>query len=413
MHPHRWAVILLALVVVAPAAEARSARVKVRVVPITSSADQAVHVRITGLHAVSSAEVRLRVSDARGKVWHSSASFRADAHGSVDLDRSAALAGSYRGRWGMGLLASLTTPTRSAFYPFEWRGARAQTFRIDVRVRGRLLASRRFRRAMPGAVDEQPISIADAGFRGSYHTRRGQAPRLPGILLLGGSEGGLPGSAIPTMFAARGYPTLGLAYFRAPGLPQTLARIPLEYFERALTWLRAQPQVDPSRIVVIGVSRGSEAAQLLGVYYPSLVSGVVASVPSNAALCGFPDCSQPAWMLNGAPLPYTQQFNNPYPTDNPDAVIPDERIHGPLFAVCGGSDLVWVSCPYASAIMDRLSAHGHPYRDVSYAYPRAGHFVGGFLPYSPIAPRALYLNPADEQAREAVWPNLLSFLARL
>jgi dienelactone hydrolase len=194
---------------------------------------------------------------------------------------------------------------------------------------------------------------------------------------------------------------------------ETLARIPLEYFERALTWLRAQPQVDPSRIVVIGVSRGSEAAQLLGVYYPSLVNGVVASVPSNVALCGFPDCSQPAWTLNGAPLPYTQQFDNPYPTDNPDAVIPDERIHGPLFAVCGGSDLVWFSCPYASAIMDRLSAHGHPYRDVLYAYPRAGHFVGGLLPYSPVAPRALYLNPADERAREAVWPKLLSFLARL
>jgi hypothetical protein len=35
------------------------------------------------------------------------------------------------------------------------------------------------------------------------------------------------------------------------------------------------------------------------------------------------------------------------------------------------------------------------------------------LPYSPIAPRALYLYPADEQAREDVWPKLLSFLARL
>jgi dienelactone hydrolase len=409
MYPYRWAALFAALVIAAPAAEAK---VGVSVVPRTSAADQPFHVRITGLHPRSSAEVRLRVRDARGKVWRSSATFRADARGVVDADRAAARSGSYRGRWGMGLFASLTTPTRASFYRFETAGA--EPFRVEVRVRGRPVASQTFRRVMPGAVVGQSVSIADAGFYGVYDVRQEPASPSPAILLLGGSEGGLP--ILPgrvSMLAARGYPTLGVAYFRAPGLPQTLARIPLEYFERALTWLRAQPQVDPSRIVVIGVSRGSEAAQLLGVYYPSLVSGVVASVPSNVALCGFPDCSQPAWMFQGSPVPYTQQFSDPYPTDNPAAIIPDERIHGPVFTVCGGRDLVWLSCQYARAIADRLSAFGHPYRDISYAYPRAGHSVGGFVPYSPVAPRALYLRPDDERAREAVWPRLLSFLARL
>ena len=411
MYPHRWAAIGVVLLASVPAAAAQSTRTVVTVVPKDSFADQRVHIRVAGLHARSSAEIRLRVRDAGGRAWHSSARFRADTRGVIDLDRAVAHSGGYRGRWGMGLVASLTTPTRGAFSAFRTGGS--QTFRLEVRVRGLRVGSTTFRRSMPGAVIERPVSIDEAGFLGVYNSRRSSGPPKPGILLLGGSEGGLPIGPLSTMLAARGYSTLGVAYFGSPGLPQTLARIPLEYFERAMTWLRAQPQVDPSRIVVIGVSRGSEAAQLLGVYYPSLVSGVVASVPSNTALCAFPDCSQPAWMLNGAPLPYTQQFDNPYPTDNPDAVIPDERIHGPLFAVCGGSDLVWFSCPYARAIMDRLSAYGHPYRDVSYTYPRAGHFVGGLLPYSPVAPRALYLNPADERAREAVWPKLLSFLARL
>jgi dienelactone hydrolase len=214
------------------------------------------------------------------------------------------------------------------------------------------------------------------------------------------------------MLAARGYPTLSLAYFRAPGLPQTLENIPLEYFERALLWLRAQPQVDPDRMVVLGVSFGSEAAQLLGVHYPNLVSAVVASVPSSVATCGIP-CSGPAWTFEGRPVPYTREFNNPYPADNPDAVIPDEQIHGPVFLVCGGLDSAWVSCFYTRAIMSRLAAHGHPYRDVSHAYPRAGHFVGNLLPYSPVAPRRLYFNQVDEQARAKVWPHLLSFLAQL
>jgi dienelactone hydrolase len=352
------------------------------------------------------------VRDAGGKLWHASTTFRADSRGAVDLDRAATRSGSYAGRWGMGLIASLTTKTPSA-HRFRWQAADAQTFRIDVRVRGRRVASSTFRRAMPGAVVEKPVSIADSGFYGSYYTRADIAERAPAILLLGGSEGGLPSGPLVTTLAARGFPTLSLAYFGAPGLPPTLANIPLEYFEKALTWLRDQPEVDPSRVVVIGVSRGSEAAQLLGVHYPSLVSAVVASVPSSVALCGYPDCSVPAWTLGGQPVPYTQEFDNPHPSDNPDAVIPDERIRGPLLLVCGGRDLVWFSCPYARAIMSRLASFNHQYRDVLYAYGRAGHFVGGLLPYAPIAPRAFYLYPADEQAREAVWPHLLSFLARL
>src|ERR1039458_4212970 len=67
------------------------------------------------------------------------------------------------------------------------------------------------------------------------------------------------------------YPALGVAYSAEPGLPQTLSRIPLEYFAGALRWLARQPGVDPARIAVLGVSRGSEAAQLPGVYYPNLV----------------------------------------------------------------------------------------------------------------------------------------------
>jgi hypothetical protein len=180
-----------------------------------------------------------------------------------------------------------------------------------------------------------------------------------------------------------------------------------------LQWLRAQPQVDPNRIVVLGVSYGSQAAQLLGVHYPSLVSAVVASVPSNVATCGLPSCSGPAWTFESQPVPYTRVFNDPYPSDNPGAVIPDEQIHGPLFSVCGGLDSAWVSCLYARAIMSRLAVDGHPYHDILYAYPHAGHQVGALLPYAPIAPRRLYFNQVDQQARANVWPHLLSFLARL
>jgi dienelactone hydrolase len=313
----------------------------------------------------------------------------------------------------MGLISSLTTRTSSGV-GFSWKSAGAHAFKIDVRVRGTRVTSRTFFRSVPGRVVEEPVTTS--GLYGRFYTPSigpgSPTRKRTAILVLGGSEGGLATGPLLTALAAHGYPTLSLAYFRAPGLPQTLENIPLEYFQQALVWLRAQPQVDPDRIVVLGVSFGSQAAQLLGVHYPNLVSAVVASVPSNVATCGIP-CSGPAWTFEGRPVPYTREFNDPSPHDNPDAVIPDEQIRGPLFLVCGGLDSAWVSCIYTRAIMSRLAARGHAYRDVSYAYPYAGHYVGGLLPYSPVAPRRLYFNQVDQRARAKVWPHLLSFLARL
>ncbi len=222
------------------------------------------------------------------------------------------------------------------------------------------------------------------------------------------------------LLAAHGYPALALAYFNAPGLPATLSDIPLEYFARALRWLRAQPQVDPEHVLTLGVSRGSEAALQLGAYYPHLVNGVIASVPSDVAICSYPNCSGAAWTLHGRPLPYTFQFDNPRPVDDSAAVIPVERIRGPVFLDCGGADAVWVSCPYARAIMTRLAAHHDAYQHLLYAYPAAGHGVGSLVPYEPVADATTAgvnlsgrFPDANPDAAAALWPRLLQFLAGL
>jgi dienelactone hydrolase len=233
------------------------------------------------------------------------------------------------------------------------------------------------------------------------------------VLVLGGSEGGLPGTLLPALLASNGYPALGVAYFGEPGLPPTLSRIPLEYFAGALRWLARQPGVDPARIAVLGVSRGSEAAQLLGVYYPGLVHAVIASVPSNVAICSYPRCTGPAWTLHGQPLPYTSEFDNPSPTDAPAAVIPDQRIQGPVFLDCGEADQTWSSCPYAQAIIGLLDAHHDRWAHVLYAYPGAGHPVGDLVPYEPASPVADPDYATDQQARALLWPRLLGFLAAL
>ena len=50
--------------------------------------------------------------------------------------------------------------------------------------------------------------------------------------------------SIRLRLSRHGFATLALAYFGMPPLPTWLHHIPLEYFEAALAWLHAQPEVD-------------------------------------------------------------------------------------------------------------------------------------------------------------------------
>ena len=239
-------------------------------------------------------------------------------------------------------------------------------------------------------------------FFGTFLQMPSKQPR-PGVLLFGGSEGGVSVFGEAQLLASRGFPTLALAYFKAPGLPANLSRIPLEYFERALRWLGAQPGVDPKRLIVDGTSRGSEAALLLGVH-DRQVHAVVAMVPSNVVGCGLPGCGGPAWTLHGQMIPYQDSFG---PTGYDP--IPVERIRGRVFLVCGGADLLWPSCPMARAI----AARRHHRATTVLEFPRGGHGVGDPTPNAPQAwPDLEGLDPlANARARVATWPKLLRFLS--
>lgn len=392
---------------------ARAVRVTVR--PGSSTEDQAVRIAVTGLGSGEPVTVQVSSTDARGVRWRSSASYRADASGVVDLDKAAATSGSYRGVSGMGVIWSMQPEGPDPAGAYFW--ANQTPFKVTVATHGRRVASASFeRRFSPIPLARSTESLRADGFIGEFWHPANAATRRPAIVVLGGSEGGMPGALLPSLLASNGYPALGVAYFAEPGLPHTLSRIPLEYFAKALRWLARQPGVDPSRLVVLGVSRGSEAAQLLGVYYPHLVHAVIASVPSNVALCSYPGCTGPAWTLRGKAVPYTNEFDRTSPTDNPAAVIPDQRIQGPVFLACGEADQTWISCPFARAILRLLKAHHDRWTHSLYAYPGAGHAVGELTPYEPESAAAAASDPTyvtDQKARALLWPHLLSFLAEL
>jgi dienelactone hydrolase len=370
------------------------AQALITISPTSSFEDEPIHFWIRDLAAGEQATVTITSTDASGRRWRAMTAAAAGRAGAIELDA--------RLLWSM-------KPDDGARAIFEW-GTTATTFNLQVTAGGRT-TSRSFRRSLsPADVETTHLGLAADGFVANYVIPKGST-HLPAVLVLGGAEGGLPGAFAAPILAGRGVAVLDLAYFKAPGLPQQLNRIPLEYFAKALEWLAGRPEVDSGRLYVWGASRGSEAALLLGSNFPKLVHGVIALVPSDVALCSYPTCDGPAWTLGGRPLPFTRLFDNPFPPDDPAAVIQVERIHGGLLLDCGGRDQVWVSCTFAQAIVQRLDSAKWPYRHELYEYPDAGHGVASPVPYEPSSfPTAPDDATADEAARADLWPRILNFL---
>ncbi|HZR93123.1 MAG TPA: acyl-CoA thioester hydrolase/BAAT C-terminal domain-containing protein [Gaiellaceae bacterium] len=355
--------------------------------PAEGLLDAPLDVRISGLQPGEAVVLHATELSARRRPWRSSVALRADSRGVVERD-------------ARSLLTSLRPVER---LPGDAFPADVGHIQLSISIRRHTVARLEVvRRVLSRAVAHTLLLASRDHLVGRYYAPAG-AKRKPAILLLGGLEGGLFFPPVAKLLASHGYPTLDLAYFGLPGLPASLERIPLEYFQRALVWLAARPGVDPRRLVVIGASRGAEAALLVASAFPSLVSAVAAYSPS-ARVVAAPDGRGPAWTLGGRALA-------------PGRQIRVERIEGPLLLVAGLADGLWPSGPSARAIARRARRPA-----TLLAYPGAGHAVDLVLPNAPsstvLATRDGLLRlggtpAADAAARNAAWPQLLLFLDRI
>jgi dienelactone hydrolase len=264
----------------------------------------------------------------------------------------------------------------------------------------------------------------------------------PAVVVLGGSEGGLP-SFDAGVLAAHGFVTLSLAYFGLPGLPQALDHIPIEYFKSAIDWFVAQPEVDPARVAILGTSRGGEATLFVASRLP-VFKAVVGLVPSAVAWSG--DASEgSSWTEGGRDVPFvnldfdkvvtemrdgkTVQHQTPMfhagLVDDPSAAeraeFPIERASGPVLLIGGADDQLWPSCELVSRAFARLTRAGRNMGDEMQCYPGAGHSAvsfPGFPTMSDVIEHpvfhvffALGGNPADTaHAQRDAQERIFSFL---
>ena len=251
-----------------------------------------------------------------------------------------------------------------------------------------------------------------------------------GVLRLGGAEGGI--SLVDAdAIAAEGYAVLALAYFGMEGLPADLEDVPLEYFGKAIAWMKSSPSIDSSRLAIVGISRGSSLALLLPTIYDDF-DAVIALAPTHVTWQSsyldwdrYEDRSSFTW--RGKPSPYVPyDFSNAAAMDGCDetgacakmyehslkqvdrvrrALIPVERIHAPILLLSGKKDSLWPSFAMGNLIMQRLDQAEHPYEHSHIAYENAGH-CGLIRCYDHVS------LDGDAAATEDMRRQLIQFLGR-
>ncbi len=404
--------------------------------------------RVTTSGAPPGALVTLTGSqlDTHGRTWRASATFVADDAGVVDTTSDAPLTGSYEGVDAMGLVWSMA---REDLPP---RGMRQPplapvTLEVSAAIADGPVTTMSIDRArLPDDVARVPVDVP--GVAGVLFHPSGDGP-WPGVLLLGGAEGGLH-ELDAALLAAHGFCVLALAYFGVPGTAAVLVDVPLEVFGVAIEFLLAQPEVRADRVGIVGGSRGGEAALLIGATLPHVAtvvstvgSGVItAGIPPGAALLDILGIDVGSWTWRGRRLPYLPyhvgddlieqvaaggsvelaRAFRPDLASRPDlaaATIPVERIQGPVLLLSAEDDRSWPSVDLSEVAAERLRRLRHPYPFEHIRYRGAGHVIAP-SPYGPTesiipGPGVRFLmggTVADTSAARAdAWTRTIAWLA--
>jgi dienelactone hydrolase len=434
--------------------------------PNPAFVDEDARVCLHGLAAASLISIHAATEDDIGRRWNSQARFRADSSGVIDASVHESLSGSYRGVAPMGLFWSMESAAANADGSSSFAQSTTSPNRVEFEAQldGQVLARTALARNflspgtatrdlnIPNETDgvHEPASVGETTV-GRLFIPPGRGPR-PVVIVLSGSGGGFDLDKAAVL-SRHGFATLALAYFGIAPLPTWLHRIPLEYFKTALTWLHAQPEINPQRTGILAVSRGAELALLLGATLPQQIHAIVAYAPSSVAWAASGRDKAtgeliPCWTWRGKPVPFAPlplrrfmwrsafpvvalqrpvMFRNLFRAGlrNRDAVeraaIPVENIRGPLLLISGGDDHLWPAAEMSEAIVARLKRHGSTHASEHLHFPHAGHMLRyPHLPVTARHSRNKHLRgarfsfggtpSADAEAQSQAWRRAITFL---
>jgi dienelactone hydrolase len=335
---------------------------------------------------------------------YSFACFMTDSKGQIQLNKNKPILATYSGVDSLGIFWSMTKPKFiNEELPFEVKNLKWNTIYFQLEADGKIISKNELQLIIKTPdINYEEIRKKDlvANF---YYPKNKQ--NLPLIVLLGGGEGGIGPDEFAKIISSHGYAVMALGYFGMENLPKNLERIPLEYFFNSIDWAKEKQFIDTSRIVILGGSKGGEAALLVASMRRD-IKGVIAVAPSivrwqgliNGPITFF--FKKSSWMLNGKELPYLKNcyssseiekfhrnsnqielrefFKTIYTEDKSKiepAIIEVEKINGPILLVAGKDDKCWPSYYMCQMIEKRLDSLKFDHQVVGLYYDNAGHNI--------------------------------------
>lgn len=147
---------------------------------------------------------------------------------------------------------------------------------------------------------------------GDFYENEGK----PLIVVIGGSRPGLPAPIHSGFldYLKQHFQVLLLAYFGVGELPGSLERVPVEYFVDAVSFVKREYGIGDDEVIVLGQSKGGEAALLLTGYMKS--AATIALVPGCYVFQGLSASTAPegylkggsSWTFRGKELPYVKFY---------------------------------------------------------------------------------------------------------
>jgi dienelactone hydrolase len=382
---------------------------RIEITPESSLADEPLEIKLAGFEPRQRVTLMASLSDDAGERWQSHAVFNCDADGTVDLSQQKPVSGTYNETDPMGLFWSMSPTSTKGAGLYMKANTEPKKVTFTAEADGTAAVSREIERLYLATGTER-ISVDEDGILGTYFKPEAGGPR-PAIIVMHGTANRVLEDR-GALLASRGYAVLSLLYFGGKGLPGDFIKIPVEYFERSISWLSARPEVKEGGVALIGVSRGGEGA-LLAASKLERVSAVVSISGGGVVFEGLhknPREGGPEtpWTWRGNPVPFAKRKDSfsftakaiwsgmskkPLSTLSTyidgmkdkeaikEAAIKAEDIKGPVLLVSGKEDRVWPSSKLSSIAAARLEENNHPYPYEHLDYDGAGHVV--FLPYHP------------------------------
>lgn len=170
----------------------------------------------------------------------------------------------------------------------------------------------------------------------------------------------------------KGYAVLAIGYFKSQGTPEQLDRISLDAIRDTILSIAQHPQIDESKIILFGGSRGGELVLNLASRYKEF-NGVIAASASNVtfpAITLYANTS--SWTHQNKEVSYVPApFKTIIPALKGDlyathalmledkeavknAEIAVENINGPVLILSGKNDDQWPAPEMSEQIIDRL-----------------------------------------------------------